>query len=126
MKTKIIITILACASLLYSCSKGGDNSGGGSGSGNGNGNPPDPCDGVPASFSANVMPIIQSSCALSGCHITGSFNGPGQLTTYTEVFNARAQIRAAVNSGTMPKTGSLTTAQKASIICWIDKGAANN
>jgi hypothetical protein len=26
----------------------------------------------------------------------------------------------------MPKTGSLTTAQKNAIICWIDNGAANN
>lgn len=126
MKTKTILTILSCAAILAACSKGSDAGGGNNGGGGGGGNPPDPCDGVPVSFSANVLPIIQSSCALSGCHITGSTNGPGQLTNYTEVFNARVAIRNAVNSGIMPKTGSLTATQKSSILCWIDKGAANN
>jgi len=26
----------------------------------------------------------------------------------------------------MPKTGSITTAQKNSILCWVDSGAPNN
>ncbi|MEJ0106233.1 MAG: hypothetical protein WDO19_28400 [Bacteroidota bacterium] len=38
----------------------------------------------------------------------------------------RTAIRAAVASGEMPKTGSITTAQKNSILCWIDAGASNN
>lgn len=126
MKTKTLFTVFAIAAIFASCSKGSDGGGTNNGGGNGGGNPPDPCDGVPASFATNVLPIIQSSCALSGCHITGSTNGPGQLTNYTEVFNARVAIRNAVNSGIMPKTGSLTASQKSSIICWIDKGAANN
>jgi hypothetical protein len=35
-------------------------------------------------------------------------------------------IKPAVANGTMPKTGTLTTAQKNSIICWINNGAPNN
>jgi hypothetical protein len=31
-----------------------------------------------------------------------------------------------VVSGTMPKSGSLSTAQKNSIICWVDAGGQNN
>lgn len=77
-------------------------------------------------FAAHVNPIIQSTCAQSGCHDAGSGNGPGPLTNYTQVFNARTTIRSSVASGTMPKNSSLSTSQKNSILCWIDGGAPNN
>lgn len=77
-------------------------------------------------FAANVSPIIQGSCNISGCHAAGSFNGPGALTNYTEIFNARSAIRTAVASGRMPQGSSLSTGQKNSILCWIDSGAPNN
>lgn len=78
------------------------------------------------SFSTDVSPIIQSVCAVSGCHNTGSTNGPGPLTNYQQVFDARATIRAAVVAGTMPKNSSLSANQKSAIICWIDNGSTNN
>lgn len=79
------------------------------------------------SWSTDVSPVIQASCATnSGCHATGSMEGPGALTTYQQVYNNRGSIRNAVVNGTMPKGSSLTAAQKNAIICWIDNGAANN
>ncbi|MBI1341824.1 MAG: hypothetical protein GC171_02695 [Terrimonas sp.] len=127
MKKIIFALSLFSMSILVSCSKSsnggtGGNPGGGSGGGGGTLD----CSTVPKAFAANVAPIIQNSCAISGCHITGSINGPGQLTTYSEIFNARASIRNAIVTGIMPKTGSLTVSQKNSIICWIDSGAPNN
>jgi hypothetical protein len=77
-------------------------------------------------FAADVSPIIQSSCAISGCHAAGSTNGPGALTNYTEISAAASNIRSAVSTGRMPQSGSLSSAQKSSIICWIDNGALNN
>lgn len=77
-------------------------------------------------FAANINPIIQSRCATSGCHASGSANGPGSLTSYTEIFNARVAIRSAVSSGRMPQGSTLATDQKNSILCWIDSGAPNN
>jgi hypothetical protein len=77
-------------------------------------------------FAADINPIIQSSCAGGGCHATGSSNGPGALTNYTQVFNARAAVRSSVSSGSMPKGSSLSASQKNSILCWIDSGAPNN
>ena len=74
----------------------------------------------------DVSPIIQTFCNQAGCHNAGSVHGPGPLTNYTQVFNARVAIKVAVANGTMPKTGTLTTAQKNSIICWVDSGAPNN
>lgn len=77
-------------------------------------------------FTADINPIIQASCAIAGCHAAGSVNGPGALTNYTQVFNNRSTIRTAVASGRMPQGSSLSTAQKNSLLCWIDSGAPNN
>ena len=84
---------------------------------------------TPKSFSADVNPIIQSSCAInSGCHGTGSNmnQGPGPLTSHAEVFAARDAIYVAVKDGTMPKTGTISAAQKNEILCWIKGGAPDN
>ena len=79
------------------------------------------------SFTADVNPIIQSSCATNaGCHGNGSTHGPGALINYSQVFAARSSIRAAVANGSMPQNSSLSTAQKNNILCWIDAGAINN
>lgn len=77
-------------------------------------------------FAADVNPIIQSTCAVSGCHASGSTNGPGALTSYAQISGAASNIRSAVSTGRMPQTGSLSSAAKSSIICWIDAGAPNN
>ena len=123
---KGILVILASFLLIVSCSKGGSDGGGGGGTGGGGGSTVN-CTGVASAFAANVNPIIQSTCATDAtCHGAGSANGPGPLLTYTQISCASVNIKTAVASGTMPKTGSLTTAQKNSIICWINSGSPNN
>ncbi len=77
-------------------------------------------------FAADVNPIIQASCNIAGCHAAGSFNGPGALTNYAQISAAATAIRSAVSSGRMPQGSSLSTAQKNSVLCWIDSGAPNN
>ena len=125
---KGILVILGSFFLIASCSKGGsDGGGGGSTGGGGGGGSTVNCTGVASAFAANVNPIIQSTCATDAtCHGAGSANGPGPLLTYTQISGASVTIKTAVASGTMPKTGSLTTAQKNSIICWINSGSPNN
>jgi len=110
-------------SAFVSCSKdGGSNNGGGGGGGS-----TLDCSAVTnKAFGADVNPIIQAFCNQAGCHASGSFNGPGAITNYNEVFTNRGAIRNAIASGRMPQTGTLTTAQKNSILCWIDSGAPNN
>jgi uncharacterized membrane protein len=85
------------------------------------------CSGVTTSFVGDVKPIIDSNCATtSGCHASGSSHGPGALTTYAQISAAKNSITSAIKSGSMPKTGSLTTNEKNLILCWIQSGAANN
>ena len=120
---KSILVVLAAFLLVASCSKGGSEEPGGGGNGGGTVN----CTGVPSTFATTVNPIIQSTCATDAtCHGTGSANGPGPLLTYSQIFAARINIKTAVGNGTMPKTGTLSTTQKNSIICWVDAGGPNN
>ena len=83
------------------------------------------CGTETVSYATDVAPIIAAECATSGCHNAGSSKGPGALTTYSQVFNARNSIRSAVSNGSMPP-GGLSQAGKQAIICWIDSGAPNN
>jgi len=71
MKLKSVATIFIIA-WFAACSKG--SSGNGDGGGNGNVD----CSVVAKSFSANVLPITSSRCAIAGCHAAGSTNGPGE------------------------------------------------
>ena len=115
---KILVSIPALFVLLAACSKDKDSS-----------TPPFTVNCATVTnkaFAADVQPIIQSTCAISGCHASGSANGPGELNTYAQISGAASNIRSAVSTGRMPQTGSLRNAQKSSIICWIDSGAPNN
>jgi hypothetical protein len=117
----LMTIIILPVAVLVSCSKGNEGNNGGGGGGNLD------CNTVTnKDFAAHVNPIIQTFCNQQGCHDVASTNGPGPLTNHTQVFNARFVIRGAIASGAMPKNASLTTAQKNSIICWIDSGAQNN
>lgn len=79
------------------------------------------------SFTNDVSPLIQTSCNNgTGCHASGSSNGPGSLVTYNEVKNAAAQIQSSIMAGRMPLGSSLTSAQIQLITCWISNGALNN
>lgn len=84
------------------------------------------CNGAANKFS-DVNPIVQSKCSFSSsCHGSGSSNAGGVLTSYDLIKNKAASIKLQVQTGLMPQTGSLTAAEKQSIICWVEAGAPNN
>lgn len=84
------------------------------------------CTTVPAKFSTDIGPLIQTRCAISGCHAAGSTNGPGPLTSYTLIKNAAPEIKVAVVSRFMPRIGTLTPLEIKKISCWVDSGAPEN
>lgn len=114
LKSLKFIAFVLCSSLVWTAC-GSDNED--------DKNPtPDPTPEV--SFKNTVKPIIDAGCATSGCHVAGT--GRVDFTTYEGVKSAAAGVKTKINNGSMPKTGSITDAQKTSIITWVDEGAKNN
>jgi hypothetical protein len=75
------------------------------------------------SFAKDIQPIINTNCAISGCH-----NGTTKpnLTQYSGVQAAASDIKSQVSSGSMPQGRTLTSTDKDALLCWIANGAANN
>ena len=113
IKIKSIVSTLIICFFIFSCSKSSDSS---TVNTNTSCNPN-------TSFSATILPMFNATCNLSGCH-----DGPNaaQLNNFQVVHDNATQIRASISSGRMPKNGTLTTAQKNAIYCWIDNGAKDN
>lgn len=117
MMKKVLINLFLCVVLLVGCTSDKEEL-----LLNPSGND---CAGVNAGFANDVWPIIQANC--QGCHGAGSTNGPGALTNYTQISNAATRIKAAVESGSMPKgAGPLPAAQVRIIRCWVNSGTPNN
>lgn len=89
------------------------------------------CSSLMASYVNDIQPIMNSSCAISGCHVAGFSSG--DFTNYSG-------LKAKVDDGTvnnrtivqmnMPPANStgptLTTAQLDLLNCWIEAGAPEN
>lgn len=77
------------------------------------------------SFSAQIKPIIDTKCALSGCH-NGDNGAERNWTVFTNVKTNAANIKTRTGNGSMPAIGSLTQDQINLIACWVDDGAQDN
>lgn len=77
------------------------------------------------SFKDNVQAIINTNCAISGCH-NGSRGAASDYRNLSAI-QARAQlVKTRVVNRTMPPSGELTNAQISAISCWVDQGALDN
>lgn len=89
----------------------------------------DPC-AQTISFQNDVKPIINSSCALSGCH-NGDNGADKNWTVFTNFQGKRANVKDRITRppgtpGHMPAAGSITNVQIQTIVCWVDQGGLNN
>lgn len=75
------------------------------------------------SFATSVSSIVETKCAISGCH--NGTQAP-DLRTFTSIHANAANIKTVTANGSMPKNGSLTQEQKDLIACWVDDGALQN
>ena len=76
-------------------------------------------------YSIDVKPIIETKCAISGCHVAGG-SSPN-FTQFANIQSSAAQIKTVTQNGSMPKNGSkLPQAELDLIACWVDDGALNN
>jgi hypothetical protein len=79
-----------------------------------------------ASWAQHILPIINTRCALSGCH-DGNSGLPNWTDLATVQQNAQ-RIKSRTGAREMPPAGAqpLTENQISMIACWVDDGAMNN
>ncbi|MBX2983578.1 MAG: hypothetical protein KF843_12945 [Flavobacteriales bacterium] len=89
------------------------------------------CDTTSTGYANSVLPIIQSNCAIPGCHVPGG-SGTGDFTSFsglqTQVTNGKL-IQAVQQTGGaafMPPNGKLTDCEIDKITVWVNGGAQQN
>jgi SprB repeat len=76
------------------------------------------------SWSNDIKPIFEKSCAITGCH-----NGVSRSNNFREYASAKSfanTIKSKTKDRSMPFDGSLTQNQIDLIACWVDDGALQN
>jgi uncharacterized membrane protein len=87
-------------------------------------------------FQYDVLPILVSSCATTGCHDASTRESGYQLTDYANTLKkgitagkaTSSKVYAEIANGSMPPRGSgitMTQAQKDIVAKWINQGAKN-
>jgi hypothetical protein len=75
------------------------------------------------SYQTDIAPIIQSNCAVNGCHNGSQFP---DFRVFKNIQDNAARIKTQTGSRIMPLNGSLSQAQINAIACWVDDGAPAN
>lgn len=91
--------------------------------------PSGPCDTTNITWSKDIQPIVNSSCATSGCHDAATASGSYALNTYAGVKTIADNTRllATIEAGTMPKNSSkLDDCTINKVRRWINQGALEN
>jgi uncharacterized membrane protein len=95
-----------------------------------------PCDPTKVYFQQQVLPILVSNCAKSGCHDNASHKEGIILTSYNSTMStggvrpgypSNSKLYKTIRDGEMPPAGNtkLTLAQQTLIYNWILQGAEN-
>jgi uncharacterized membrane protein len=97
-----------------------------------------PCSPDSVYFVNDILPLITSNCAMSGCHDNVSHKEGVRLTNYSQIMslvsagNASGStlykeiIKTSGSRMPPPPMPAFTTAQKALVQKWINQGAKNN
>lgn len=79
------------------------------------------------SLTNDIVPLLQSNCAISGCHVSGAQNP--NLSDKATILQNASQILARTSNRSMPPSTSgksLTDAQIELIRCWVEDGSKDN
>ncbi len=90
----------------------------------------DPCESVNIKYAESISPLIQTRCALPGCH-NGDSISVGDFNDYTEikmrVDNGQFKLKVFDTRSMPPMTQpTLTSEEFNKLKCWFEAGALNN
>src|SRR5690554_2741162 len=87
----------------------------------------DVCMDNTATLSGSVSSIINTNCAVPGCHVSGT--GRANFTVKENIIANASTIQNFTQNGIMPPPESgraLNDLQKQNIFCWVENGALDN
>jgi hypothetical protein len=87
------------------------------------------CDTVGVTWSTDIEPLINTKCAVSGCHANGTVapNLTGYTAVKAQADNGRLRARAIDGVPSfMPASGKLPACDIAALDRWLRAGAPNN
>jgi len=89
----------------------------------------DTCGGT-VSYITEVKPIVDTSCAITGCH-NGDNGADKNWTVFSNFQSKSSNVKDRITRppgapGHMPLVGSITVDQIQAIVCWVDQGAQDN
>lgn len=120
----LFIVVAICLSLTFACDESSDDDGGP--------NPPvDDCSTISRSYSQDIVPILNQTCAIPNCHVDGFINGDFEFFADFKALADSGRLQNQIESGAMPPSNTagpteLTENELATIICWIEDGALEN
>jgi hypothetical protein len=76
------------------------------------------------SWQHDILPIMQTRCAITGCH--NGVSRANDWRVYAQVKTNAADIRKRTQNKSMPFDSEMPQANIDLIACWIDEGAQNN
>ena len=80
------------------------------------------CDPQEVGFLGVILPIIETNCAIPGCHTFGTQRVNFEI--FVNIQDIADDIKSRTTSGDMPKGGgSLSQEEIDQISCWVDSGA---
>jgi len=85
---------------------------------------PTSCPSNPPSYLNDVAPILSQAC--SSCHGPDGEESSVPLDTYQDVFQERTIVQVQIESCAMPQGGSLSSAQRSTLLTWLACGAPDN
>lgn len=87
------------------------------------------CDTVGVTWTTDIEPLINTKCAVSGCHANGTVapNLTGYTAVKAQADNGRLRARAIDGVPSfMPASGKLPACDLADLDAWLRAGAPNN
>ncbi len=86
-----------------------------------------PCDSIEVKYQTVIKPMLQTQCAIAGCHDGG--NALNNLNVYAELKaladNGKLKERA-ITKKDMPQAGPMPDSLIQKLNCWLEAGAQNN
>ena len=119
-RINLFFVLAICLSLTFACGNDDDD-----------GSSAVDCSTRNVSYSGDIVPILDQTCAIPNCHVNGFINGDFEFYADLKAQSDNGSLRNQIESGAMPPSDTagpteLTDDELETFLCWIEDGALEN